>query len=127
MKTVEEFIASLPPEQKAFLDHMETAMQGHTLQAYILLGEEVVETNMLVACLWLTKHPGGTRIALDKVGKYEVSTVFLTVPHGSDGKQHFETMVFWPQGNKAFKSKTLTGAKNGHVAIVQRIRDGGIP
>lgn len=130
MKTVAEFIDSLPPVEQAFIAYMEQAMaeQDHKfLKAYILLDGEVVETNMTIATMWQSRNPDGVRVDLDYIGDVEVSTVFLTIPHGSKLKRHFETMIFAPDKNYvAATYATFDQAKKGHAELVKRVKAYGL-
>ncbi len=127
MKTVEDFVATLSPHERNLLSYMDKATGKHAIPAFILLDEQVVETNMMVAVLWTMHYPQAFRVALDTVGGYEISTVFLTAPHGTKGDEHFETMVTWSDRTRMYRSRTLKGAKSGHEAIVNRLREGGLP
>ena len=69
-----------------------------------------------------------TRIARDKVGEHEISTVFLGVNHAFDNGPPllFETMVF-PECEELERYSTLEQAKKGHEAFLQRYtQEGGL-
>lgn len=75
---------------------------------------------------WMKTHPN--RIAYDKVGEAEVSTIFLGINHRftEDGTPIlWETMVFnGPLAGECSRYTSHSMAIAGHAATVARIRSG---
>jgi hypothetical protein len=95
----------------------------------ILLGSEVRACSFFVCSLWMSKYPFATRIGLDQIGPYEVSTIFSCAPVGwtrGDKKraQHFETLV-WRNGNEWWKTRHehYVVAKQQHRKILEELRE----
>jgi hypothetical protein len=121
MKTIEDFLATLSPDEKAFVDYMNKATKRlKNLDGFILLNGRVIKTTMFIAALWQTHHPDAIRVARDKINGKELSTVFIPVRlHNND---HFESMCFGKKHSTVVgRYKTLDGAKKGHAAILQQM------
>lgn len=76
---------------------------------------------------WFAEHPDAHRVALDQVGGYHVSTVFLGLDSGDEFNKPprvFETMTFNDGGPlDGERYSTRAAALKGHarhVAIAQR-------
>jgi hypothetical protein len=67
------------------------------------------------------------RVGWDRVGDYDVSTVFLQLDHGFGGGPPvlFETMVFETGGDSTFQERycTWTEAEAGHKAVVEAVKE----
>ena len=111
--TVDDFITSLPKHEQNFLAYMQKMIGKHALKSFILLDGEVVETTMMVAVLWIMRHEDDIRVALDTVGPWEISTVFLTQPHGVRGDLHFETTASSKDRTAMFHSGDVERCKGG--------------
>lgn len=64
------------------------------------------------------------RVALDKIGEIEISTVFLAINHGWNGKDlWFETMIFeGPLDGYQERYETWDKALAGHKIAVEQIK-----
>lgn len=92
---------------------------------YILVGKEPVQCNDLMAwTAWFEKSD--RTVAKTKIGKAEVSTVFLGLDHsfGSGKPLLFETMVFGGKlANEMDRYHTWEEAEEGHFAMCKRVRE----
>jgi hypothetical protein len=120
--TEQEYVATLDDENRAVLASMRQAVGERRSRAFMLLEGKVVETDMILCVIWKMLNESALRVGKDQVGEQRVSTVFLTVPHGPDGREHFETMVFGPDEDRIVaRYETLDEAKRGHDRTVARL------
>jgi hypothetical protein len=85
----------------------------------------VLEPNLMKWSAWYEANRDKRRVARDKVGEYEVSTVFLTFDHGWDGGPPvlWETMIFGGKyddwiNEYQVRYTSLADAKAGHAEAV---------
>ncbi len=118
--TEQDFIDTLPAEMQAAIAAVrETLGDDRRVNAFILLDGQIVETDLFVASIWLSIHRDTATIAKTRIGLYEFSTVFITVPL-PDG-EHFETMLFGRNGSRCMgRYETLWQAEAGHEDLVRR-------
>ena len=85
-----------------------------TDKKYILNGKELVEVDLMIWAKWI-EEAKNRQVALDKVGKKTISTVFLGIDHNlGAGEPHlFETMIF-PGGELFERYPTWEKAEEGH-------------
>jgi len=93
------------------------------LKHYILKNKRVYEADLLTWARWLDDHRKDRRVAKTKVGRKEVSTVFIGLDHNFHGKRlHiFETMIF-PDGDTYERYATWGEAKKGHDRAVKSLK-----
>lgn len=95
---------------------------------YILIDKKPVQTTDLL--LWANQfeNANARRIGLTKVGKYEISTVFLGIDHNFRGQGEpilFETMVFEPPSYSDIdmdRCSTYLEAEKMHVEFVEKYK-----
>ncbi len=91
-----------------------------------LEGREVKEAEMMEAAYALDA-PGGRRVALTRVGRQDVSTVFLGLDysygHGGRDPLAFETMVFGPGTRQKIQQRyrSYDAAELGHQRVVAEL------
>jgi hypothetical protein len=68
------------------------------------------------------------RVAIDKVGDYRISTVFLGIDHNLDSDQPhiFETMIFGPESTEVYtiRCSTWHESEKMHEDAIQWVKDG---
>lgn len=90
---------------------------------YILVNKKIKQVPLLEWVEWM-KKPENKRVAENTVGKYWISTVFLSLDHNfGEGKPLlFETMVF--KGNlidlDMARYSTYEEAEKGHKKMVKK-------
>lgn len=93
---------------------------------YILNGKKpVLEPNIMKWGKWFQDTPNRT-VKKSNVGNVKVSTVFLGVDHGYDGKEPvlFETMVFGgSMDEEMLRYKTWEDALYGHNQMVESVKE----
>lgn len=109
---------------------------SETSHRYVLneRGEPVPEPDLTRWASWYEstftgdKERNPRRVALSRVGDWEVSTVFLALDHGYGTSRPilWETMVFGPEpwGDWCDRFETRAAAEYAHAEIVQRLIDG---
>jgi len=96
-------------------------------------GEAVEETDLLTWAKWFENSMEQRRVALTKIGKYTVSTVFLGVDYNfTDSRKPilFETMVFNEESRECGEDfdmgidryNTRKEALAGHEKIVEEVK-----
>jgi hypothetical protein len=113
---------------------MKTVGYEGSMGLYVLRGREPVKIDDPM--VWALEGGNGRRnhtwrVALDQVGEYEVSTVFLGIDmsHGWGGPPIlFETMVFGPDGYQSdcFRCSTYDEAERQHENMVAEVRSRGV-
>jgi hypothetical protein len=92
---------------------------------YILNGHEPVAADLMTWAQWFEK--ADRRVAFNKIGDTDVSTVFLGIDHNFYGRGApllFETMVFGgPLDQECQRYSTWDQAEAGHMAMVERVKD----
>lgn len=68
----------------------------------------------------------GIRNEIEKDGEeIGVSTVALTIPHGLNRNDWYETCLFYPGGNRVVRRySTESSAEEGHMDIMKKIENG---
>jgi hypothetical protein len=95
---------------------------------YTLRGHTPVPTSDLNGIEELFKCPQQRIVGKTKIGKYEVSTVFLAIDHNFCGRGLpllFETMIFGPDDNlSGYQERYATweGAEAGHLRAIKKVR-----
>lgn len=92
---------------------------------YILDGKKaILEPNLLKWGEWFEKSREQKIVAKTKVGKQEVSTVFLGLDHNFGGGKPllFETMIF-PECIEMERYTTWEEAEKGHEEFVKKLLD----
>lgn len=110
-------------------------MEKHkTTGKYILDkdGEAVEETDLFTWANWFENSMGQRRVALTKIGKYTVSTVFISIDYSFGGKKPilFETMIFNDKDRECGEDfdmyterySTRKEALLGHEKIVEEVK-----
>lgn len=101
------------------------------LRRYILDGHTPVRcTDRMAFIFWMAKtdQDGTRRVAIDEIGGWEVSTVFLGVDHGwglTDKPVLFETMLFDAAGKSTGLQRryhTWEEAEAGHREVCADLR-----
>jgi hypothetical protein len=125
VKTVEDWIDSLPLDEQACLLLLVAAAKGQVLpEAAILLKGEVVPCHVLVAAHRAGREPESARVAFDEVGQATVSTIFS--PVRLPGGAWFETLATGPEGELCQRRyATWAEAERGHAEVVRWLRAGG--
>ena len=102
------------------------AMHRGTIERYVLdqAGKPVPEPDLLTWGLWMEE--GGRQLAVDEIGDYRVSTVFLGIDHqfGDGPPVLWESMIFGPEdlesdetlGQRRYTSRDA--ALQGHAEMV---------
>lgn len=91
--------------------------------------EPVPESNVLIWARWFEERSDQRRVALTKVGNFEVSTVFLGINHNFSGKGPpllYETMVFQIESSDDLQCRrysTRIEALEGHKNMVKSLED----
>jgi hypothetical protein len=95
---------------------------------YILIDKEPVKTTDFT--LWANQfeNANARRVGLTKVGKYEISTVFLGIDHSFNGGEPilFETMVFEPPSYSDIdmdRCSTYLEAEKMHAEFVEKYKN----
>ena len=95
---------------------------------YILVNGEVQPTDMFTWSGWFERGTAAQRrVAFDKIGDVEVSTVFLGLDHSFGGgpPMIFETLIFGGERDgEMWRYSTMKQAKEGHAEVVASL--GGI-
>ncbi len=93
------------------------------LKHWILKNKRVHEADLLTWARWLETHGKERLIAKTKVGRKEVSTVFIGIDHNFfDKKLHiFETMIF-PKADVYERYATWGEAERGHARAVKSLK-----
>lgn len=94
-----------------------------TLHEYILDGHTAVPCDSPQYWAWF--ESADRRVALDLIGPYRVSTVFLGIDHNfSDTGEPllFETMVFGGESEEQIRYSTWEQAEAGHREVVEKLR-----
>lgn len=99
----------------------------HLLDKYILIGRRPVQCDdVLRWAEWFETSDDARQVALTKIGRATVSTVFigLDYQYGDGPPLLFETMVFGCQlDGEQLRYSTWEEAEAGHVATVERVRE----
>lgn len=84
-----------------------------------------VESNDWDSWEWKNANQERTRVGRDEVGEVLVSTIFMPMNHGWDGKlEVFETMVFGGErAGDCFRYATWDDAKAGHDRVVAELKE----
>jgi hypothetical protein len=101
-------------------------------QSYILSEDhKPINVELMVWAKWLEENPDKRRVALTRVGRKYVSTVFLGTNHNwfdDEDPILFETMIFQSRkGNTEFdeyqeRYRTWDEAVKGHNQIVRKMK-----
>ena len=101
--------------------------EGKMGEKYVLEGHKVIKEDDLMT--WARRfRKAERRVAKDRIGDVEVSTVFLGLDHsfGSGPPLLFETMVFGgPLDEEMDRYTTWDEAEAGHKAMVKRVQESG--
>ena len=90
---------------------------------YILKDKEPVEVDLMGWAKWF--ESADRKVAKDMIGKVEVSTVFLGLDHGYNGRiELFETMIFGGKHNdEMWRYATWDEAETGHSDAVNLVKE----
>ena len=93
------------------------------LEHWILKNKRVVKTDLLTWARWLESARKERIVAKTKVGRKNVSTVFIGIDHNFFGKKlHiFETMIF-PKADVYERYATWGEAEKGHARAVKELQ-----
>lgn len=97
------------------------------MSGYILRGHEVIPIDdFMLFAMWFEE--ADRKVAFDRIGHYEVSTVFLGFDHGFGRGPPvlFETMIFInDKGDMCERYCTWDEAAAGHARICEKLRESG--